>query len=296
MDARASETDSFLPSEVPVPASRSRTERWRECLRQIASRGGALEITLDQPEGGSVRAGSLIWRVPVIGLSETDITVERPLALGKVIELGPDARLIVAMTIGQNRWMFRTRILPPAGRPGLRLAMPEQVERCQRRNFYRISTTEITLPRVECWPLLSPASVVAAELANRAQIESALKTGVAPLPTSIMPEVGPRFRAFLVNVGGGGAGLVLEPGDAGAVDRTRLFWMRIDLCPHIPAPLGVTARLAHTHVDSGQNVYAGMAFDFGFNPGHKDFVVEQICRYARVVQRLQAHQFVDRAA
>src|SRR6185295_2403310 len=102
-----------------------------------------------------------IWRVPVVGLTEDEILVERPLALGKAIDLQVGARLIVAMTIGQNRWMFRTTTLPAGtGRPCIHLAMPTQVERCQRRNFYRISTTEITLPRVECWPLLEPASVM----------------------------------------------------------------------------------------------------------------------------------------
>lgn len=280
-----------------MPASRSRTERWRDCLQQIAGRGGALEITLDQQSSGGEAVSSLIWRVPVVGLSETEILVERPLALGRTIELQEGARVIVAMTIGQNRWMFKTRTLSaPSGRPCVRLAMPSQVERCQRRNFYRISTTEITLPRVDCWPLLEPASVVAAEVACRAQIEDAIRKG-SPVPeSSVMPEVGPRFRASLVNIGGGGAGLVLEPGDAAAVDRTRLFWIRVDLRPHIPGPLGVTARLAHTHVDSGQNVYAGLAFEFGFNPSHKDFVVEQIVRYARLVQRAQALMQVDRAA
>jgi hypothetical protein len=280
-----------------VPASRSRTERWRDCLQQIADRAGALEITLDQPPSGGQPVSSLIWRVPVIALSDAEITVERPLALGRSIDLQEGGRLIVAMTIGQNRWMFKTRILAPgAGRPCQRLEMPTQVERCQRRNFYRMSTTEITLPRVECWPLLEPASVVAAEVACRNQIEDSLRAGTPFRDPGIMPEVGPRFRASLVNIGGGGAGLVLEPGDAAAVDRTRLFWLRVDLRPHIPGPLGVTARLAHTHIDSAQNVYAGLAFDFGFNPSHKDFVVDQIVRYARVVQRAQALMNVDRAA
>jgi hypothetical protein len=280
-----------------VPASRSRTERWRDCLQQVADRGGALEITLDQQSTPGEPVGSLIWRVPVIGLSETEIRVERPLALGKVIELQAGARLVVAMTIGQNRWMFRAVTLPaPTGRPCVRFAMPTQVERCPRRNFYRMSTAEITLPRVECWPLLEPASVVTAEAGCRTQIEESLKTGSPVRAGVVMPEVGPRFRASLVNIGGGGAGLVLEPGDAAAVDRTRLFWMRVDLRPHIPAPLGVTARLAHTHIDSAQNVYAGMAFEFGFNPSYKDFVIEQIVRYARVVQRAQSLAQVDRAA
>ncbi len=33
-----------------------------------------------------------------------------------------------------------------------------------------------------------------------------------------------------------------------------------------PAANAVTARVAHTHIDSAQNLYAGMAFDFSHNP------------------------------
>jgi hypothetical protein len=55
-------------------------------------------------------------------------------------------------------------------------------------------------------------------------------------------------------------------------------------CPHrfrptVPAPLFLTARVAHTHIDSQQNTYAGLSFDFSQDPEHKGFVVAQIARY-----------------
>jgi hypothetical protein len=287
-----------------VPANRSRTERWRECLDQIHERGGALEIALAGPAGtgaGLPNPGSsLIWRVRILGISEEEILVEAPCALGQSVRLNENVPLLAIMSIGQNRWMFHTRTMgyarasaPGSREPaGLRLRMPDAVERCQRRNFYRISTAELSLPRVECWPLLDPSSVVAAEVANRAQIASLQDAdGIGAVPATdaaILPEVGPSFKAKLVNIGGGGAGLVIDHADASAVDRPRLFWLRVDLTPQIPAPLGLTARLVHTHVDSGQNLYAGLAFEFGFNPSHRDFIVEQICRYAAAAQRLPA--------
>lgn len=294
-----------------MPASRSRTERWFDCLRQVAERDGALEITiasnapgrgaeaLAQPAGTA--GADLIWRVRVLSLSDTEIIVEQPSAAGQCMDLAPNLRLVAAMSIGQNRWMFHTRVLGSArslapstavrGVRSMRLEMPETVERCQRRNFYRISTAELSLPHVECWALINPASVVAAEVANRAMIMDLINGRGGPLPQDeslTLPEVGPRFGARLMNLGGGGAGLLVDRTESAAADRARLYWIRVNLMPTIPAPIAMTARLVHTHLDSGQNLYAGMAFEWSFNAGHKDFVVEQIARYVMELQRMQA--------
>jgi hypothetical protein len=239
----------------------------------------------------------VLWRVRLLAMDEETLTVEQPNAAGQTLELGEGIDLIAVMQIGQNRWMFHTRtVAAPAGAPrnrGLRLMMPGIVERCQRRNFYRISTAELSLPTVECWALIDPTTVAVAEVANRAHILEMLSSGLTgmaafrPDAECVLPEVGPKFTAHLVNVGGGGAGLVVDRNDAGAMERSRLYWLRINLTPHIPAPIAMTARLAHTHIDSTQNVYAGLAFDFEFNPSHRQFVVDQICRYVGSLQRQQ---------
>lgn len=292
-----------------MPASRSRTERWKECLQQIHQRDGGLEISIPTlpshidhqavPPLVAQHSGDLIWRVRVLALTETEILVEPPTAAGSTIDLEPNIGVVAVMSIGQNRWMFITRTLGYAGtthqgRPvrALRLAMPDHVERCQRRNFYRVGLAELHLPKVECWSVLNPTSVVAAEIANRAQILDLIdnqRTGQVHIVEDplILPEVGPKFPAKLMNIGGGGAGLMLEPTDAHAMDRARYYWLRIDLTPHIPAPIAMTARLAHTHIDSTQALYAGMAFEWSFNAGHKDFVVDQIRRYVSAIQRSQ---------
>ena len=53
--------------------------------------------------------------------------------------------------------------------------------------------------------------------------------------------------------------------------------------PHTPYSsqllIAVTARLAHTHIDSAQNVYAGMAFEFAFNQAHRKFVIDLFTGY-----------------
>lgn len=291
-----------------MPASRSRTERWRDSLQSICERGGGIEFSIartlpyepaiEGAESGSRVAPDLMWRVRVLQLTEEEILIERPNAMGHPVTIEDGLELIAVMSVGQNKWMFHTRKLGQADGPspfhataqGLRLAMPTRVERCHRRDFLRISTAELHLPRVECWPLLNPTSVGPAELANRTMIQELERSGrpftlTAEADTALLPEVGPPFEASLMNIGGGGAGLLFSKSDASAAERSRLLWMRLHLMPLIPAPLGVTARLAHKHMDSAQNLIAGAAFEFTWNTSHRDFVVEQITRF---VGRAQA--------
>lgn len=294
-----------------MPATRSRTENWRQCLQDLYQKGGALEITLpryaeqasaeDQSSGDHA---NLIWRVRVIGLSDREIVVEQPVALGHAIQLQPNIELVGLIAIGQNRWMFRTvnlgeGVVPSGdGRSsrGYRLKMPDSVERCQRRNFYRISTIGLTLPRVDTSPVLDVASAALAEASNRCQILDMLDRHVAACPVNpgqcVLPELGPSVQGTLVNIGGGGVGLLYEPSEPANFDATQMYWLRINLQPLIPAPLAVSARLKHTHMDSSQRVYAGMAFEFGHSHGHEKFVVDQLLRYVAQLQRDQLKRAV----
>jgi hypothetical protein len=286
-----------------VPATRSRTENWRQSLQDLHQKNGAIEITLPHhAENANTADGdhaSLIWRVRVMGMNESEIVIEQPMALGRPIRLQPNIQLVGLIAIGQNRWMFKTQnlgeteVATSGGRAirGYRLRMPTAVERCQRRNFYRISTVGLTLPRVDVYPIVEPDSVIIAETANRCQILDLIdqKSGLGPpkVTESVMPEVGPMSQATLVNIGGGGAGLLFNHAESSRLDSSKMYWLRVGLQPHVPAPLGITARLKHTHIDSAQRAYAGMAFEFGHSPNHEKFVVDQLLRYVAQVQREQ---------
>ncbi len=267
-------------------------------------RGGGLELSVVR-EGDLTsdadRGSDLVWRVRLLGVAQDDVTVEMPNAMGRPVPIEKGTPVIAAMAIGQNRWMFQSTVVErfevSAGRVGeqaaLRLSMPEHVERCSRRNFYRMSTAELRLPHVECWPLRDPASAIPAEIANRELILDMEGQDISGIRIDrrvdepvLLPDVGPSFRAQLLNIGGGGAGLLVDRSDAAGLDCVRTLWLRVDLRPEIPAPIAMTARCVHTHMDSAQNTYAGLAFDFGFNPSHRDFVVAQITRYVQaLVQR-----------
>lgn len=276
-----------------MPANRSRTDRWRTQLQQIAARGGGLEFSVAKADRTDA-SPDLIWRVRLLAAGDAELVVEQPAAMGQPVRFEEGTRLVGVMSVGQNRWMFQTHVLAadaPQEFPryrGLRVAAPDVVERCVRRDFMRVSTASLSLPEVECWPLLDPATVVAPEVANRAAILELQQahTNLAQGRESILlPEVGPPFSARLMNIGGGGVGLMIGRDEAAAADKARLIWMRVDLRPQIVAPLALTARIVHTHLDSAQNLYCGAAFEFAFNVPHREFVVSQVTRYVSMVQQ-----------
>ncbi|MGI9014314.1 MAG: hypothetical protein ACR2GY_08710 [Phycisphaerales bacterium] len=284
-----------------MPARRLRNLDWQRSLQQVHERGGSLDMAIassSQDMATVLDEGiNVLWRVRLLDLDDDAIVVERPSALGSAIELETNIEVVVILTIGQNRWMFRTRNLGPialdsgGGRYGslpvqaLRLAMPTNVERCQRRSSYRVNTSALRLPAADVWPLLDPKTVIIAERANELRFENP-ETACGPDDLRL-PDVGPRFSAELVNLGGGGVGLHVPGNESQSLLRHKLFWVRVALPPHLKAPICATAKVVHTHMQSSQDYYAGMAFDFTFNPGHQKFVVEQIGSYVASVQRMQ---------
>ena len=293
-----------------MPAVRSRTENWRRSLQQLLERKGCLEITLpsavqrnsdgvaitheDQP--GAV--SSIIWRVRILALDEDSILVERPEALGAKFPIQDGIDLVGVIAIGQNRWMFNTKSLGTERTTtfnhraveALLIEMPDDVERCQRRSFYRVSTINLNLPSVEGYQLPDPQSAVAAETACRKTILDRLDRGVIATIAGdddepLLPPVGAKATAVLHNLGGGGVGLIFDQEESGILRTNATYWLRIHLNHFVPAPLAVTARLRHDRVDSQNRTQGGFAFDFSCNPSHQAFIMDQLCRYTALVQR-----------
>ncbi len=294
-----------------MPATRSRTEHWKDSLHQVLQRGGALEISVNRegenaplsPDKTGGARPDVVWRVRLLAIERDRLVVETPSAFGSNLKLQPGTPLIGSMSIGQNRWMFHTRTLgyaPAAAGPGgrgdgrLTLALPQQVERCSRRTFFRISTANLNLPVVQGWALNDPSSVTAAEAENRARLQEAFhaadrkppamsEAGAEPT-TLLMPDVGARFTAKLLNMSGGGLGLVVERENHSAATSRPYLWLQIDLRPDVPVPVAVTARVAHQHLDSAQNLYLGLAFDSAHDPQHQEFVSGLFAKYISQVQ------------
>ncbi len=276
-----------------MPANRSRTDRWKDSLHRIYERGGGLEFAIkhDQQDDG---VKDLVWRVKLLHLTDKEMVIEHPGAMGQAFRIDDGIELVGMMSVGQNRWMFNTSVLGKTENetrhgsfPALRIKMPEKVVRCMRRNVDRTSIAHLDLPSVECWKLIEPLSAVPIEVANRVQIEELHRSGGTANASSdpmALPSVGPKFEARLANLGGGGVGLIVPQEYRSEIDSGKVFWIRMDLRPAIPAPLVMTTKLAHAHIDSAQNTIAGMAFEFGYNNQHKGFVVQQISKYLGSLQ------------
>ena len=276
-----------------MPANRSRTDRWKDSLHRIYERGGGLEFAIkhDKQDDG---VKDLVWRVKLLHLTDKEMVIEHPGAMGQAFRIDDGIELVGMMSVGQNRWMFNTVVLGKTENetrhgsfPALRIKMPEKVVRCMRRNVDRTSIAHLDLPSVECWKLIEPLSAVPIEVANRVQIEELHRTGGTANASSdpmALPSVGPKFEARLANLGGGGVGLIIPQEYRSEIDSGKGFWVRMDLRPAIPAPLVMTTKLAHSHIDSAQNTIAGMAFEFGYNNQHKGFVVQQISKYLGSLQ------------
>jgi hypothetical protein len=287
----------MVPKGSSVPANRSRTDRWRQSLQKIYERGGGLEFAIDRHDEQDGMK-DLVWRVRLLELSDDEMVIEQPGAMGQSFMINKDVDLIGIMAVGQNKWMFNTKVLGTTinrtrsgSFPALRVQMPQKVVRCMRRNSDRTSIAHIKLPTVECWKLIDPISAVPLEVANRIQIEDLAAQGdTTPQPQDTqvtLPTVGPKFHANLANLGGGGVGLIVPKESRADIDSSKVFWLRLDLRPTIPVPVVMTAKLVHTHLDSQQKTYAGMAFDFGINNQHKGFVIQQIARYINSVQEFR---------
>jgi len=267
-----------------MPASRARGIDWRRTLTELCGRDGSLELAIAPPDGieDSTR-GDLVWRVRLLRVGEDELLVEAPRALGRDISFAPQTELLAAVVIGQNRWTFRSRVVsatsPHRSERGGTLALeaPDHLERCQRRHG-RYDARGLHLPEVDLWPLLDPASVVETQRAVERLVGDAI--GGRPVDLSRIetksPVVGPRFGATLMNIGGGGIGVRVEPGDAPVLTRHPVLWLRIPLGSAMPVPVLVTGKVVHTHIDSAQLTYAGLAFDFTFNPPAQQVVAEQI--------------------
>ena len=268
-------------------------------MQQVFERGGTLEISI--ASAGSaihshplvdpqevVGSSDLVWRLKIVSLEEESVLVEAPVALGETFRIEDGIALVGAITIGQNRWKFRSRKISderPAGARGvcMRLELPDNVERCLRR-FVRIEASELQLPSVSMWPLLDPRTIVAAETANEEAFRDFLESKVPSNVAAPMPSVGPKFTATLMNVGGGGVGLRVESQDSAVLGRHRIFWIEIPLGRNHPVPIVATGKVVHTHLDSSQRTYIGVSFDFTFRLAHQQTVVEQIQRSMQQAQ------------
>lgn len=168
------------------------------------------------------------------------------------------------------------------------LQLPDHLERCQRLHG-RYDARGLQLPEVDCWPLLDPSTVIPIERAAACAL-TAFRLGESfdlSRLDAMLPTVGPRFPATLMNLGGGGIGVRVAQADAPMLAHHPVLWVRIPLGDLMPVPILATAKVVHTHIDSAQLTYAGLAFDFSFHPQAQATVAQQVMIMIQQQQRRQ---------
>ena len=234
-----------------MPATRSRTEHWRRSLEQLASRQGGLEISVPRPENHarhpepSASGGDLIWRCRVYDVNDHEIVIEHPVMLGRPVDFAPGVGIVAIIAIGQNRWMFRTKVLgfttatdARGRRRRVRLAAPDDVERCQRdrstvsRPWDFVCRTSRSVPCSIPARWFPPGNREPGRDPRPAQRGDRQRIGRG-VQEILLPEVGPPFYSTLVNIGGGGVGLMVDPLETQSRSGP-YFWLRLNLLPQIP--------------------------------------------------------------
>jgi hypothetical protein len=168
--------------------------------------------------------------------------------MGAKVNLEPGTRLIGVMAVGQNRWMFHTEVKSTADSPDPQASRVAWSSRCPIASSGAPDVgssgsrpSNSNWPNARCWPLIDPASAVAAEVASRTHVLELIDIGqdvdeggdevldrAAGRPGSMSAS---GFRATVQNIGGGGLGLKVPREDRSAVESSKLYWTRLDLRP-----------------------------------------------------------------
>jgi c-di-GMP-binding flagellar brake protein YcgR len=143
----------------------------------------------------------------------------------------------------------------------LRMSEPLHVQSAQRRAFFRAMTAHLKL-MVNMQPLAE-----------------------TPLHTGIEIPDGPPFRAMMVNVSGGGLGVIAPQRVGTLIQHYGRYRCSVALPTH-DEPLAVTVKHVHLHSNDDGTHYMGLAFKLA-DVAERHRVEDSICRFTTWLQRQQ---------
>ena len=241
---------------------------WQAALLGVAGEEGLVEVAAMNHTTGQTDGG---WhRTRLAAIEQGAIVVQRPSSAATRAALVPGRHVCLMFAAGPNRWTLYSRVEGFTLRPindhtrlaCLVLQWPREVSTVQRRAFFRAATASLDLPDVHLQPLIDDASAQAADLPARAR---------QPL------------RAQLVNISGGGLGLVVDHSAAPAANRFLDYRCTLQLPTH-DAPLELTVRHVHLRRNANETLYLGVMFVFD-DLVQQRHVADTICRFTTALQR-----------
>ena len=214
-------------------------EARHDLLTEACNRNAAAELHFDGEEGARVTA-----RVRLLRLEPELVLTDRPQSMGKPMVLKPRQPMLVHFPLGGVRYAFRTRVVrchcpvrlnATQQVAGIALAMPSEVLEQQRRADFRLS--------------LSGCEVIQAEV----HFGSPEGGGSAPIDAL-------RFSTRLINISGGGVGLLVDAQEVRKWILRDTFFVSFCL-PDVEGEFRMMAELQHERrIRERSSAVAGFKF------------------------------------
>lgn len=212
------------------------------------------------------------FRTRVINAGDNGMVLQRPLQAEAAGCFHPRAIVSVLVIDAEGqRWELISRVQrsmkvklnEKSDTPALLLNFPHELRSGQRRSFYRVATRASELDSI----LLVPQDCEHRDgVPEKQQVKS--------------------FNAALLNISGGGAGVLAPPEMREQLSRTRYYTCRITL-PVLGFPMMIPICIVHREILEDGQTYLGLAFDFDDDRGDRDRIVDEVCRFATHLQRDQ---------
>ena len=132
---------------MSVSATIEDVDKVQTVLGSACARNASVEL-LSQQAGGEETCA----RVRMLAYVDGELVVDRPTTSASDDSFAAGKRLSATLTLGQERWSFKTRVIKPVKLVrlnatkrvmGMTMDVPQSLERSQRRNNFRVSVASL---------------------------------------------------------------------------------------------------------------------------------------------------------
>lgn len=241
-----------------------------EILDSLVKRDGSVEIT---PILGKDDQIPPTARVRLLARTGKGMVIDRPLGQAFTRHMVEGTRLHVLVADGPDRWEFHTTVLgtiqyrlnDATEVPAIAIGSVGSVRSAQRREYFRVTIGSVLVKSVRLTPVLSDAQT---------------QTGTDE--AAGMQDVKP-FDAKLINIGGGGIGVITPQRVAWQLPLVRRYQCSLPL-PTRNTPVVIPADVVRLEEQEDGTTYMGLQFDFENLPD-RHACADAICHFTAWHQR-----------
>ena len=248
---------------------------WQATFEAVAARNLGVAITpqrmgADKP---------MSFRSRLFEFTEAGMTVEFPPGPDARRTLRPDTIVELLVVHGPSRWQCRTTIEKfgfyklnrMTSVHAIELGPALDVESAQRREFYRVTLTDVRTQPVQMMRIIEPRPD------NDGPVGEELRGHDHREPVA--------FACQMINLSGGGMGAV-APQSAAREVQVDARYHCVLLLPNDPDPIELTGRVLHTRRQKDGTQYLGIEFEFE-NAADRRQSVDRLCKFTPQHQRAE---------